>query len=95
MTVSFVPEPGWDRPQVGYAIGRRVGNAVVRNRLRRRLRAIVSEQAPDLPIGAYMVVSGPSGPDLRYEELKVAMSQAVKRATRKRAGLGSEQAAAQ
>jgi ribonuclease P protein component len=59
-----------------------VGNAVVRNRLRRRLRAIVSEQAPNLPVGAYMVVSGPAGPSLRYDELKVAMSQAVERATR-------------
>jgi ribonuclease P protein component len=84
----------WDLPEVGYAIGRRVGNAVVRNRLRRRLRAIVSEQAPNLPVGAYMVVVGPGGPGLRYDELKVAMSQAVERATRERAGQGSRGVAA-
>ena len=84
LTVSYLPEPSWEHPRVGYAIGRRVGNAVVRNRLRRRLRAIVSEQAPDLPAGAYMVVSGPEGPRLRYEELKVAMSQAVEKATTER-----------
>jgi ribonuclease P protein component len=71
-----------------------VGNAVVRNRLRRRLRAIVSEAVPNLPIGAYMVVASPGGPGLRYEELKVAMSRAVERATRERAGQGSETSAA-
>jgi ribonuclease P protein component len=91
LTVSYLPEPAWDRPQVGYAIGRRVGNAVVRNRLRRRLRAIVGEQEPNLPVGAYMVVSGPGGPRLGYNELKVAMSQAVEKATRERAGHGSRQ----
>jgi ribonuclease P protein component len=94
LTVDYLPEPRWDRPQVGYAIGRRVGNAVVRNRLRRRLRAIVSEVAPNLPVGAYMVVSGPGGPGLRHDELKVAMSQAVERATKDRAGQGSRQDAA-
>lgn len=91
ITVSFQPEPAWERPQVGYAIARRLGNAVVRNRLRRRLRAIVNELAPTLPVGAYMVVSGPGGPGLRYDELKVAMSQALERATRERAVQGSEQ----
>jgi ribonuclease P protein component len=92
LTVSYRPEPAWDRPEVGYAIGRRVGNAVVRNRLRRRLRAIVNEQAPTLPVGAYMVVSGPGGPGLRYDEPKVAMSQAMDRATRERTARGSQQA---
>jgi len=92
--VSYLPEPTWDRAQAGYAIGRRVGSAVVRNRLRRRLRALMNEAAPTLPVGAYMVVSGPEGPGLRYDELKVAMSQAVERATKERAGHGSKKDAA-
>jgi ribonuclease P protein component len=94
LTVSYLPQPSWDRPEVGYAIGRRVGNAVVRNRLRRRLRAIVSEEAPNLPVGAYMVVASPGGPNLRYDELKVAMSQAVERATTERAAQGARMVAA-
>jgi ribonuclease P protein component len=67
---------------VAYSISRQVGGAVVRNRLRRRLRAIVSEQAAGLPPGAYVVGSGPGGPLLEFDELKVAMSRALEQATR-------------
>lgn len=38
-------DDGVQPPRVGYAIGRKIGPAVVRNRLRRRLRAVVHELA--------------------------------------------------
>ena len=66
---------------MAYAVNRKVGNAVQRNRLRRRLRAIVSDQASGLPTGAYVVRSSNSAPTLEFNELKVAMSQALERAT--------------
>lgn len=93
ISVSFVEQPSWSRAQVAYAINRRVGNAVVRNRLRRRLRAIMGEQAAALPIGAYAVHTGPAGPGLTFEELKVAMSRAVQRATSHRSAgaVGADQ----
>jgi ribonuclease P protein component len=56
--VTFVPAPAGDTgafPQVGYAIGRQCGGAVVRNSLRRRTRAVVHEVAPSLPSGTYLV----------------------------------------
>ena len=62
-------------------VNRKVGNAVRRNRLRRRMRAIMSEQAEGLPVGAYIVRSTPDGAMLEFDELKVAMSQAVEKAT--------------
>ncbi len=66
---------------MAYAIHRRVGTAVVRNRVRRRARAVIGELASSLPIGAYVVHIGPGGPGLTFDELKVAMSRAIERAT--------------
>jgi len=80
-TVRFLHQSAWSRTEVAYAINRRVGNAVVRNRLRRRMRAIMAEQASSLPVGAYVVSTGPGGSKLGFDELKVAMSQALERAT--------------
>jgi ribonuclease P protein component len=81
VTVSYLERPDWQRSEVAYAVNRKVGNAVQRNLLRRRMRAILAEGATGLPIGAYLVRSGPEGPSLDFHELKVAMSQALERAT--------------
>jgi ribonuclease P protein component len=56
MIVSSLPDPEVSR--VAYAIGRPVGSAVHRNRLRRRLRAVVAEcdRAGRLPNASYLVI---------------------------------------
>jgi ribonuclease P protein component len=51
---SQPPQPA-ALPQIGYAIGKKVGNAVVRNRIRRRLRPLVVTEAPDLAPGIYLI----------------------------------------
>ncbi|MGA2836889.1 MAG: ribonuclease P protein component [Acidimicrobiales bacterium] len=81
MSVSFLARPDWSRPEVAYAVNRKVGSAVQRNLLRRRMRAIVSDRSGELPVGAYLVRSGPTGPSLDFNELKVAMSRAIEKAT--------------
>jgi ribonuclease P protein component len=68
---------------VAYAINRQVGNAVTRNRLRRRLRSIVAERVSTLPAGAYLVRTGPDASQLSFHELKVAMSRALEQAVRR------------
>jgi ribonuclease P protein component len=88
LRVSYLDQPAWSRPHVAYAIGRHVGPAVTRNRLRRRLRAIVAEGNGQLPPGAYVVRSTSEGADLGFSELKVAMSRALNKAT-KEAGSGA------
>lgn len=86
ISVSFIEQPSWSRAEMAFAIHRRVGTAVVRNRVRRRVRAVTGELAPSLPIGAYVVHIGPGGPGLTFDELKVAMSRAMERATSLRTG---------
>jgi ribonuclease P protein component len=53
----YLPEPldGAPRTRVAFAITRKVGSAVVRNRLRRRLRAVLTDMATTLPPGALLV----------------------------------------
>jgi ribonuclease P protein component len=67
-------------PQVGYAIGRRCGSAVVRNRLRRRARAVVREQAPSLPRGAFLVRLEPGATTLSPSRFRRDLAQALRRA---------------
>jgi ribonuclease P protein component len=52
----IVPSPGTGGAQVGFVVGKSVGNAVVRNRVRRRLRHLVATRLPALPPGASLVV---------------------------------------
>ena len=48
MVTCAVVGPGSDPPRVAYAVGRGVGGAVVRNRVRRRLRAATRAHAAEL-----------------------------------------------
>jgi len=59
-----------------------VGGAVVRNRLRRRIRAIMTDLARDpaaLPPGAYLVRVDPAAADLDAAELARHLRAAVAR----------------
>jgi ribonuclease P protein component len=67
-------------PQVGYAIGRRCGSAVVRNRLRRRARAVVREEASSLPRGAFLVRLEPGASSLSAAKFRHDVSEALRRA---------------
>ncbi len=80
VSVAFVPlVPGAETRsvQVGYAIGRRHGNAVHRNGLRRRLRAAVREAAPTLTPGAYLLGADPSAAGLSFGRLVQLVGEAM------------------
>jgi ribonuclease P protein component len=57
-----------------------VGNAVTRNRARRRLRAAVRHLAPELPSGAYLIGATPTATTVPFAELEQALSDAVQAA---------------
>jgi ribonuclease P protein component len=65
LTVATRPN-NWGRMRVGYAVGRRVGGAVVRNRVRRRLRALIDELLSPRAAGRVSQPSMPAGrPDMQ------------------------------
>ena len=60
MVISVAPIPSPHEPaadtRVGFITSRRVGGAVVRNRVRRRLRELVRLSRPGFPAGKWVVV---------------------------------------
>ncbi len=67
---------------MAFSIGRPIGNAVVRNRLRRRLRALVATHAGSdlLPHGQLLVGARPAACERSFDELGAEMT-ALLRAT--------------
>jgi ribonuclease P protein component len=88
VTVLFLPEPGAGAAgdvRVAYSVGRRVGAAVDRNRVRRRLRAAMRDVAREgggLSSGAYLVLVRPEAGTTPYVELKRSLGQACDEAAR-------------
>ena len=74
LSASFLPEEGAQGTRVAYAITKRVGGAVERNRLRRRLRAVIAELATDreglVPTGVLLISAGPEASSRDPEELR-------------------------
>lgn len=79
LTVTWLPGPASQPPRVAYAISRTVGPAVVRNRIRRRLRAVVAERATDLVPGDYLIGVSPSAARVSFATLRSSLHAASAR----------------
>ena len=78
MVRCAVVGPETEPPRVAYAIGRPVGGAVVRNRVRRRLRAATRAHAGELAPGhAYLVHVAPGAAGRSYADLEAALERAL------------------
>ncbi|MFI0410257.1 ribonuclease P protein component [Actinomadura sp. 3N508] len=70
-------------PLVGFIVARTVGNAVVRNTTRRRLRHLMRPQLDRLPAGSLLVVrANPSAGTARPDELAADLESALDRLLR-------------
>ena len=72
--VSAPAHPG--APSVGFVAGKRVGNAVRRNRAKRRLRAAM-ERVTVADAMAYIVIAGPAVVDVDFRRLVGWLQDAV------------------
>jgi ribonuclease P protein component len=72
----YVPEPDVVPPCVAFAIGRAVGSAAARNRVRRRLRAVLELLAgsPLLANGLLLVGARPGALERTFAELREELS---------------------
>jgi len=81
--VAYIPEviPGEPAVRVGFAVSKRYGNAVARNRIRRQMRA--AAQTLDVPLspGAYVVRPDAGVKELSFSTLCGALAEAASRAS--------------
>jgi ribonuclease P protein component len=64
-------------PRLALSVGRAVGSAPIRNRVKRRLREAFRSLAPDLRPGAYLVTAGQSAASTSLTDLEVALRELV------------------
>ena len=74
----------YEPARVGFVVSRAVGSAVVRNRVKRRLRHLTRERLSTLPAGTLAVVranpaAATSSPEDLARDLDVAMAAALRR----------------
>lgn len=66
------------RVAVAFAISRRLGGAVTRNRLRRRLRSLMGEVEDSLRDGSYLITAGFRATELSYDDLRDDLRRALR-----------------
>jgi len=67
-------------PRVGFVVSKAVGNAAVRNRVKRRLRHQAREHVTTLPGSAVLVVRAlPAAAEASHEELSADLARCLQR----------------
>jgi ribonuclease P protein component len=71
---------GSDPARVGFVVSKAVGPAVIRNRVKRRLRHLARESVTDLPGSAVLVVRAlPAAATAEYAELAADLERCLER----------------
>lgn len=83
VVVHLLPRDAQVPTQVGFAVPKTVGNAVVRHRVTRQLRALMAERLGTLPAGAAVVVRAlPWAATVPIDQLSAEVDLALQRASR-------------
>ncbi len=88
LTGHLLVQPGAGRPaRAGFIVSRAVGGAVVRNKVRRRLRELVRGRIESLPAGSLLVVrANPRAGTARQADLAAELDLVIDTLLRRQAG---------
>lgn len=80
-TITYVVASDEERPaRFGFIVSKQVGSAVVRNTVRRRLKAVCAEYLPDVRPGADVVIRAlPSAADADFGSLHAEVTRCLAR----------------
>lgn len=67
------------QPKVGFIVSKRVGNAVIRKRVTRRLKHLMRELLPQLDVSLLVIRANPAAADASYPQLRVALEKQFSR----------------
>ena len=88
LTGHLLVRPGSQEPaRAGFVVSRAVGGAVVRNKVRRRLRALMSGHMESLPQGSLLVVrANPRAATARQSDLAADLDLVINTLLRRQVG---------
>ena len=64
--------------RVGLSVGKKVGNAVARNQVKRQIRAVLQELKTELPPIDFIVIARPATKDLPHDEMRSNLIHVLK-----------------
>jgi ribonuclease P protein component len=83
LVVHLVPGSEPEPPRVGVIVSRRVGPAVVRNRVKRRLRHLIVPRLGSLPAGSLVVIrANPAAATAAWRDLAADLDSSLRSALR-------------
>ena len=70
--------------RIGITVSKKVGNAVTRNRMKRRFRALAREMLPELGVAGadHVLIGREGGIERPFSDLKVELAKALRKVTR-------------
>lgn len=65
--------------RAGFSVSKKVGCAVVRNRVKRRLRECVRHRLPQMRNGLYVIVAYPSAAERTFQQLQASVDTLLRK----------------
>ncbi len=78
--IIYIMKSNYENPKFGFAVGKKIGNAVQRNKVRRRIKNIVTDNIKLFkPYNDYIIIAKKSCKDEKYDKLLTSMKSLLEK----------------